>query len=413
MPAARSLLLLAVALVSFLPAAARTAAQDVPPPAEANFLSHWGEIHQQYGYESWGVETFPAYGDNQVQHSGHHWFLYVDIPGFKDRDSLWAAVKPFVQKAGWTIVSENPNGGMLVVLHFQQNGVEAWANATVDDFATRFNAEMIEVAPPPISLTLKEPSPTPEKMAAEDGDFPYLAPLPGSEAHGGQQDDAPLKVTPKGANQDANQEEIVANGSLARNYALNNLSQALFAKVYHDALLKAGWTIEQETPNGELIIAHYGKNGRNLWAYLLSHGGDYTIRVGNEAAPDAMKASLAANCHVALYGVLFDFNKATLQPESDGPLKQVAALMAANPSLNIEVQGHTDNVGGDDYNQKLSEARAKTVMTWLSAHGVAAGRMTAKGYGKTRPVADNDSDEGREKNRRVEIADTKCTAKGA
>jgi OmpA-OmpF porin, OOP family len=183
----------------------------------------------------------------------------------------------------------------------------------------------------------------------------------------------------------------------------------LFARVYRDALLKAGWSIEYESGNHEVIVAHYSKNGRNIWAYLLDHGSDYTLRVGKEAAPDLMKTSLTTQCHVAVYGVLFDFNKATLQPASDGPLGQVAALMAANPSMQIEVQGHTDNVGGDDYNQKLSEARASSVMIWLTQHGVAAGRMTAKGYGKTRPVADNNNDEGRMKNRRVEIADPRCT----
>ena len=123
-----------------------------------------------------------------------------------------------------------------------------------------------------------------------------------------------------------------------------------------------------------------------------------------------MKKALAANCHVPLYGVLFDFNKATLQPVSDGILQQVAGLLKATPTLKVEVQGHTDNVGGDAYNQTLSEARAKSVMAWLVAHGISADRMTAKGYGKTRPVADNGTDEGRAKNRRVEIADPLCRA---
>ena len=86
--------------------------------------------------------------------------------------------------------------------------------------------------------------------------------------------------------------------------------------------------------------------------------------------------------------------------------------MAANKTLKLEVQGHTDNVGNDAYNQTLSEARAKAVVTWLTQHGVAADRLTAKGYGKTKPVADNGSDEGRAKNRRVEIADPGCSPKG-
>jgi OOP family OmpA-OmpF porin len=380
-------------------------AQSADFPAEAAFMTHWGAVRHR-DYESWGVATIPRYGANQVRKYGHHWDLWVDVPGFKfgDRPALWASVKPYVLQAGWTVVSENPNGGMLVVLHYSQNGIEAWANAGTSNEATTFNMEIIEVVPPPISLILKEPAATPEKINPRTGDFPYLMPLPGSEAHLGQDDNSPFRVTPKGASEDV----IVANGSMIRGYSLKGLSQVLFAKVYHDALLKAGWIIEKETDNAEVIVAHYGKNGRNLWAYLNGHGSDYTIQVGKESAPDQLKATLTTQCHAAIYGVLFDFNSSTLQPASDGSLQQVAALMVANPSLKIEVQGHTDNVGGDEYNQKLSEARANSVMTWLTQHGVAANRTTAKGYGKAKPVADNNSDEGRMKNRRVEIANPQC-----
>ena len=87
--------------------------------------------------------------------------------------------------------------------------------------------------------------------------------------------------------------------------------------------------------------------------------------------------------------------------------------MAADKMLKLEVQGHTDNVGNDVYNQTLSEARAKAVVTWLTQHGVAGDRLTARGYGKTKPVADNGSDGGRAKNRRVEIADPRCLPKAS
>ena len=371
-------------------------------------MAHWGTIHHDPP-ESWNVTTIPRYGANQVQRYGHRWWLTVDVPGFGgNRAGLWASVKPYVLKAGWTVVSENPNGGMLIVLHYNQNGVDAWANAGTDNPATRLEMEIIEVVPPPISLTLKEPAPAPERIDPRKEDFPYLSPLPGSATGNGSESGTPFLVTPKGANQ----AEIVANGSMERGYQLKGLSKVLFARVYHEALLKAGWSIEQETANSEVIVAHYSKSGRNIWAYLLCHGSEYLIRIGKEAAPNQMKASLAAQCHVALYGVLFDFNKATLQPASDGPLGQVAALMTADPSLKIEVQGHTDNVGGDDYNQKLSEARANAVMIWLTQHGVAAARMTARGYGKAKPVADNNNEAGRMKNRRVEIADPRCAPQG-
>ena len=400
----RRFLLVCVAAVLSMPALA----QSPKPPAELSFLSTWGEVHPRYPYEAWGQSTFPQYGANQVNKRGHHWTLWEDIPGPKTSAAAWDVVKPVALKAGWTVVSVNPNGGFLVLLHYNQNGVDAWLNATLDQTSpttVRMVMDFVEVAPPPISLTLQEPAATPEKMPSPNkGDFPYLAPLPGSLFRGGGEDAAPFRLTPKGATQ----AELVANGSVQRSYSLKDLSNVLFQTVYHDALTKAGWEIVEETANYEVIIAHYGKNGRNIWAYLDDHGDQYSIQVGKEAAPDQMKSSLASACHVALYGVLFDFNKATLQPASDGPLQQVATLMAANPTLNIEVQGHTDNVGTDTYNQGLSEARAKSVMTWLTQHGVAASRMSAKGYGKTMPVADNNTDDGRMKNRRVEIADPRC-----
>src|SRR5258706_14098963 len=106
-----------------------------------------------------------------------------------------------------------------------------------------------------------------------------------------------------------------------------------------------------------------------------------------------------------MYGIHFDFKKATLRPDSDAALQQVVGLLQANPSLSVEVQGHTDNVGGDASNQRLSEARAVAVQAWLTQHGIGASRLTAHGYGKSHPVASTDEDdEGRPKKRPVEIA---------
>ena len=129
------------------------------------------------------------------------------------------------------------------------------------------------------------------------------------------------------------------------------------------------------------------------------------------AATKDLGTDLEKNCHVALYGVLFDFNKATLKPESEAALTKAAAIIRGKNGFNVEVQGHTDNVGNDTYNQKLSEDRAHSVVVWLTAHGVAADRLTSKGYGRTMPIADNSTEPGRAKNRRVEIADPRCAAK--
>ena len=161
-------------------------------------MTHWGKIEQMYGYEAWGVTTIPSYGVNQAKRYGRHWNLFVRTPGFKDRESIWAAVKPYAVQAGWTVVSENFKGGLVVVLHYNQDGVEAWANAGTDNPGTSFFAEIIEVAPPPVSLTLTEPAATPEKLPeAGKGDFAFLTPITCSQAHGGQEDNAPFRLTPK------------------------------------------------------------------------------------------------------------------------------------------------------------------------------------------------------------------------
>jgi len=81
----------------------------------------------------------------------------------------------------------------------------------------------------------------------------------------------------------------------------------------------------------------------------------------------------------------------------------VVRVLKANPNLRLEVQGHTDATGSLRFNQRLSEQRAKAVAAYFTAHGVDSGRLTAKGYGPSRPAATNDTAEGRAKNRRVEL----------
>jgi outer membrane protein OmpA-like peptidoglycan-associated protein len=82
----------------------------------------------------------------------------------------------------------------------------------------------------------------------------------------------------------------------------------------------------------------------------------------------------------------------------------VAGIVSGHPGLRLDVEGHTDSVGGDDYNQRLSERRGEVVRDYLIQQGMPASSVTAKGLGKTQPVASNDTAEGRQQNRRVEIA---------
>jgi OOP family OmpA-OmpF porin len=106
---------------------------------------------------------------------------------------------------------------------------------------------------------------------------------------------------------------------------------------------------------------------------------------------------------IELEGIHFEFDKATLKPEAMTVLDQAAALLKKHERVVVEVAGHTDSIGSEEYNQGLSERRATAVKDYLNSKGVRASRLTSRGYGESRPVASNDTDEGRAENRRVEL----------
>jgi outer membrane protein OmpA-like peptidoglycan-associated protein len=131
-----------------------------------------------------------------------------------------------------------------------------------------------------------------------------------------------------------------------------------------------------------------------------------------EQARERLKAQLnavlqttetARGLIVNMSDVLFDFNKYTLKPEAREKLAKVSGILLAYPGLKLQVEGYTDNIGSDEYNQKLSEERADGVREYLVSQSVVDDNVTAKGYGKRQPVADNSTNEGRAQNRRVEL----------
>jgi outer membrane protein OmpA-like peptidoglycan-associated protein len=106
---------------------------------------------------------------------------------------------------------------------------------------------------------------------------------------------------------------------------------------------------------------------------------------------------------VNMSDVLFDFNKYTLKPEAREKLAKVSGILLAYPNLKLQVEGYTDNIGSDEYNQKLSEQRADSVRVYLVSQSVTDSNVSAKGLGKNDPIADNSTDKGRAQNRRVEL----------
>ena len=110
----------------------------------------------------------------------------------------------------------------------------------------------------------------------------------------------------------------------------------------------------------------------------------------------------ARGCWV-LHNVHFDVNKAEIKPRYYPILDEVVLVLKKNPDVRIEIQGHTDNTGTPSYNKKLSERRARAIMDYLVSHGISQNRLTAVGYGESRPIASNATPEGRQMNRRVEL----------
>jgi outer membrane protein OmpA-like peptidoglycan-associated protein len=107
---------------------------------------------------------------------------------------------------------------------------------------------------------------------------------------------------------------------------------------------------------------------------------------------------------LTLYGVQFDFNQATIKPESEPVLKEVGALLQQDPPLKLIIEGHTDNVGKPAYNLELSKKRAESVKAYLITNfKIDPSRLTTNGFGDSKPIAKNDTEPGRAQNRRVEL----------
>ena len=175
---------------------------------------------------------------------------------------------------------------------------------------------------------------------------------------------------------------------------------------------KGGTVVNDNAANGEAIFTIPLSDGGTLWAYIEAYeGGVYYLWIVEEEGfkqklsfgAEELKKELDASGRVAIYGIYFDTSKASLKPESITALDGIVKAMINYPDLKLEIQGHTDNTGTDEINQTLSTQRAETVRSYLLLFGIDGSRLTAAGYGSSKPVASNDTDEGKAKNRRVEL----------
>ena len=180
---------------------------------------------------------------------------------------------------------------------------------------------------------------------------------------------------------------------------------------YESEALRIGGEILNRTGT-RLLFRLTRPGGGVTWCRLDTRsGGRYVLEIIDEAGldlsvefdADALLEALDRDGQVAIYGILFDVDRADLRPGSGQVLDTIATILKANSGLRLEVAGHTDSTGSAERNRTLSLERAGAVVNALALYGIDRGRLMAAGYGPDQPVADNATEEGRQQNRRVEL----------
>ncbi len=188
-------------------------------------------------------------------------------------------------------------------------------------------------------------------------------------------------------------------------------SELQILRNFENAVTKLGGTVLYAEKTKETL--RLAKDGKEVWVEVWAEfTGKYGLTIVEK---NAMAQDIVANAdffsnglkttgHIAVYGIYFDTGKSEIKPESEQAMGEIAKLLKSDASLKVYVVGHTDNVGGLEANMKLSQGRADAVVQALvHNHGIIASRLKAYGDGPFAPVASNDTEEGRAKNRRVEL----------
>lgn len=217
----------------------------------------------------------------------------------------------------------------------------------------------------------------------------------------------------------------IKDNSIEESVAVNKKSFTVFKGKTIDAMTKKAVTAEidiTDNSTGKIIETFTTNSATGKFIITLPSGKNYGIAVKAEGylfhsenfdipkgAMDNLVdktielKNIAVGSKIALRNIFFDTGKSTLRSESNAELDRLVKLMKDVPSLKIEISGHTDNTGSATMNNKLSEDRAAAVVTYLKGKGIAANRMTSKGYGSSQPIASNASSNGRQQNRRTEF----------
>jgi outer membrane protein OmpA-like peptidoglycan-associated protein len=249
-------------------------------------------------------------------------------------------------------------------------------------------------------------------------DGPFPPPLPGAQLIATRTIDEPLELTQASADSEA---VIAGQSYVQQTYQPRSVTAGSFVIWYRDALFTAGWKLIDVTridapaapPGNVSVSAHLRDHGRNVYARMTQEpGGRYQVNVADVGAED-WASQLARACRVRIHSIHFEHDRPIIREiESEPTLRKLADLIGATATPAVRIEGHMDNIGeaGRADRDAQSLGRARMVVSWLTTHGgVAASKVTAHGLGRSRPIADNDTDLGRALNRRIEVARTDCS----
>lgn len=202
---------------------------------------------------------------------------------------------------------------------------------------------------------------------------------------------------------------VLVSGNVYNAKTKKPLSASLVYETLPDGV-EAGNAVSNPSDGAFKIVLPYDKNysiratADHYFAISENLDLDSLIKAGyKEIHKDLYLVPIEVGQVIRLNNVFFDFDKWDLRPESYIELNRVVKLLTENPAIEIEMSAHTDSRGTDEYNFKLSDNRARSVMEYIISKGIDSKRITSHGYGETKPVATNDTDEGRQLNRRVEF----------
>ena len=357
---------------------------------------------EQYAYASYVfIVVDPVNGRNDVTVAGHYCKQTYDVnKGTKPMSNLevMSNYEDQLDQLGAKTTFSAESGAHAVL---RKDGKETWMNVQTGGDSV----DVIVVHKQALVPTLLPPSGNDYRLL---GHMPnYVAGTP-NKVHFDQH---AFRVHSADGDKDVNVQGVRFDLEYDLKKGAPEASNVDILGNYRSALKKLGATILYTGPSS--MVARYDDHGQAIWMQIDPDNNNrgIDIHVIEEKSfqatikpPDAsaMKTALDKDGHIALY-INFDFDKATLRPDAAPIVAQVANLLKSSPDLKLSVEGNTDNVGGHDYNVKLSQDRAAAVVADLVKNGIAADRLKSAGNGPDRPISDNDSSKGRAKNRRVEL----------